>query len=86
MKIDELFMIYKYLIFSVLCFLSGILTLINQGDGNFYSWFILALSFGFLEIFFEKEIRNKEYRKVLIILSYAVAAGLLFYGIIRLIG
>lgn len=84
MKIEEFHKSYKNLLFSILCFLSGTYTLINEEDKNFYSWFILAISFLFLSTFFEQKKMNVSHRKALIILSYIIAVGLVLIGLYKL--
>jgi FtsH-binding integral membrane protein len=84
MKIEELLKVYKSLLFSVLCFFSGIITLINQEYKHFSGWFILAISFGFLGNFFEKKIKNPTQRKFFVVLTYTVVAGLFLYALTKL--
>ncbi len=84
MKIEEFHKTYKNLLFSILCFLSGIYTLINEENKNLLGWFILAISFLFLSTFFEQKNIKISQSKALIILSYAIAVILIFLGLYKL--
>ncbi len=85
MKLREKNLEYKYLLFFIICFLSGLVTLNKKEDKNFLGWFILAISFLFLSTFFEQNILSEKKRKGLKILNYIIAAGLVLIGLLQAI-
>ena len=86
MKNDKGYKVYKYLMYFVIGFIFGIYKLLSPGELNYAGWIILAVSFFFLSSFFEqKKIRIKQ-KKVLIILSYAIAGGLIIFWLAKAYG
>lgn len=72
---------YTYLGFYILSFLKGIIEIFNKKDTSANGWFILAISFLFLSLFF-KRIDIKQ-RNFFIFLTYMIAGCLIIVWIIK---